>query len=222
MNRILLLAAGLALVAAACGGGDADTTTTTATAAATTTTTTEPATTTTAPADTTTTAPADTTTTSTAEAGAVFAVTEVVFGDQGYVAVTNIGTEAGNVGGHQLCQRPLYFEIPSQELAPGETLYVTTEEVVGLDVDGPVISADGRFGSLSAGNGEMGLYTDNNFGSSSSIVSYVEWGSTGHPRSGVAVGAGIWGDGDFVDAEGAAFIRAIEAPPLGAADWEIG
>lgn len=200
MKRFVLLGA-LALVAAACGGSDDPTTTTAAD-------------------QTTTAAPEETTTTSASEGGAAFAVTEVVFGDQGYVAITNIGDVAGNLEGLQLCQRPTYFGIPSQELAPGETLYVTATTVVGLDVDGPVIDAGGRFGSLNASSGEIGLYLNRAFGSSDSIVSYVEWGSTGHPRSGVAVGAGIWGDGDFVDAGGAALIRATAEPPLGAADWE--
>ena len=85
-----------------------------------------------------------------------------------------------------------------------------------------MIDAGGRFGSLSASGGEIGLYRDSNFGSTSSIVSYVEGGSSGHARSGVAVGAGIWGDGDFVDAEGAVLIAATVEPPLGAGDWETG
>ena len=221
MNKLVLLAA-LALVLAACGAnGDADTTTTAAAAtAATTTTAAEEETTTTSTEGSTTTAAADTTTTAATGEGAVFAVTEVVFGDQGYVAITNIGGEDGNLERFRLCQRPTYFAIPSQVLAPGETVYVTVTTVVGLDVDGPVIDAGGGFGSLSASGGEVGLYRDGNFGSTDSIVSYVEWGSTGHARSGVAVGAGIWGDGDFVDAEGSALIRATAEPPLGSGDWE--
>ena len=221
MKKLMLLAV-LALVAAACGASGDDTTTTAAAAAAATTTTTAEETTTTAADETTTTAAAETTTTAAADEGAVFAVTEVVFGDQGYVAITNIGGETGNLERWQLCQRPAYFGMPSQELAPGETVFVTATTVVGLDVDGPVIDAGGRFGSLSASGGEIGLYRDSNFGSTSSIVSYVEWGSSGHPRSGVAVGAGIWDDGDFVDAEGAVLIRATVEPPIGAGDWETG
>ncbi len=221
MKKLMLLIV-LALVAAACGASGDDTTTTAAAAAAATTTTAAEETTTTAADETTTTATAETTTTAAAGEGAVFAVTEVVFGDQGYVAITNIGSETGNLERWQLCQRPSYFGMPSQELAPGETVYVTTTTVVGLDVDGPVIDAGGRFGSLSASGGEIGLYRDSNFGSTSSIVSYVEWGSSGHARSGVAVGAGIWVDGDFVDAEGSVLIRATDEPPLGAGDWETG
>ena len=147
MKKLMLLVV-LALVAAACGASGDDTTTTAAAAAPTTTAAEE--TTTTAADETTTTAAAEITTTAAAGEGAVFAVTEVVFGDQGYVAITNIGGETGNLERWQLCQRPAYFGMPSQELASGETVYVTATTVVGLDVDGPVIDAGGRFGSLSA------------------------------------------------------------------------
>ena len=68
----------------------------------------------------------------------------------------------------------------------------------------------------------MGLYLDGSFDSSSSIVSYVEWGRAGHGRTGTAVAAGIWPSGDFVDSAGSALITAITAPPVAAADWETG
>ena len=220
MKKLVLFAA-VALLAAACGSSE-DTTTTTAAAATTTTAAPETTTTTAAPETTTTSAAPETTTTEASADGAVFALGEVVFGPEGYVAITNLGTEAGDIGGFQICQFPTYFGIPSHELAPGDTLYVAVGSAADLDVDGEVIEAGAAFGGLSAVSGEIGLYRSSSFGSTSAIVSYVEWGSSGHERSGVAVGAGIWGEGDRVDVDGAALIRAVEAPPLGAADWETG
>lgn len=239
MKRIVLFVV-LATLAAACSGGDADTTSSSAASGATTTTTGTAATTTTtasvgdsttsttgetgettsttaASDTTTTTATTGTTTTTAAATPATFAISRVVFGSEGYVAVTNVGGTAGNLDGWQLCQRPGYFRIGSIDVAPGETVRFTSGPVEGLT--GQVVDAGGRFGQLSAGGGEIGLYVDNNFGSASSIRSYVEWGSSDHGRSSVAVEAGIWVAGSFVRSEGAPGLAATVAIPTAPADW---
>ncbi|MCP4251104.1 MAG: hypothetical protein GY778_29045, partial [bacterium] len=90
MRRIAVLLA-LALLAAACSSSDSDSSTTAATTATTTATTTGGASTT----------------------GAVLAMSRVVFGDDGHVAVTNVGDESGTLEGWQRCQRPGYFAIGS-------------------------------------------------------------------------------------------------------------
>ncbi len=230
----------VALLLAACSNGDADPTTTPVASASTTTsigtvavtTTTAPvvagATTTTvggADETTTTTVGASDTTTTTAGATATtpaavpatFAISRVVFGGEGYVAVTNVGGTTGNLEGWQLCQRPGYYRIGSIDVAPGETVRFTGKAVEGLT--GQVIDAGGRFGQLSAANGEIGLYVDNNFASASSIRSYVEWGSSDHGRSSVAVEAGIWIAGGFVRSEGAPGLAATVGLPTSPSDW---
>ena len=242
MKRIAFVMA-LALVATACSGGDSEETlattapsgtattattgtdsvdepTTTAGGAADTTTTTGAAdtTTTTGASGTTTTSTATSTTATTAVAGpATFVISRVLFGSEGYVAVTNVGGSTGNLEGWQLCQRPAYYGIGSVDVAPGETVRFTSGPVAGLT--GQVIDTGGRFGQLSAGDGEMGLYVDNNFGSASSIRSYVEWGSSDHGRSSVAVEAGIWVSGGFVRSEGAPGLAATVPIPTSPSDW---
>ena len=125
-----------------------------------------------------------------AEGSARFAITGVGFGSAGYVEITNVGTAVGSFQGF-LCQRPSYTEVSLTELQPGQS---------------ERIPATGGFGSLSADDGEIGLYTDSAFSLSGSIVSYVEWGSSGHGRASVAVGAEIWPDGEFANPGGAASI----------------
>ena len=49
-----------------------------------------------------------------------------------------------------------------------------------------------RISALSPDSGEVGLYSISSFSSSDAILGYVEWGSSGHGRSSVAVAAGIW------------------------------
>jgi hypothetical protein len=188
----------------------ADSTTTTAEG-------TETTTSTTAGASATTTTTVATTGTTAAAAPATFAISRVVFGSEGYVAVTNVGGTGGNLEGWQLCQRPGYYRIGSVDVAPGETVRFTIGPVAGLT--GQVIDAGGQFGQLSAATGEIGLYVDNNFASASSIRSYVEWGSGDHGRSSVAVEAGIWVAGGFVRSEGVPGLAATVSIPITPSDW---
>lgn len=193
----------LALVAAACGGDD-DPADTTAPATTQTTATTQP-TATTAPPETTTTAAPDTTTTTTAPAAASSPVVlRSVDFDAQTVEIANIGSDDYDLSGHWLCNRPSYTPLPDQVISPGETV---------------ILSLDGL--SVSAESGELGLYTAQAFDSSDAIVRYVEWGNSGHGRSGTAVEAGVWGDGDFVDNGGANLVTSSD-DPASAADWSTG
>jgi hypothetical protein len=68
----------------------------------------------------------------------------------------------------------------------------------------------------------MGLYTTASFGSSTAMIDYVEWGSTGHGRSGVAVGAGIWTTGDFVPAFAVGSALLYDGSGDASTDWSVG
>jgi len=196
MKRIALLMA-LVLVVAACGDDDAgDTTTTTA---ATVTTSAEDVTEDTVAEDMTedTMAEEDMTEEMTVE-GAIFEITSVTFGAP-MVVITNVGTEAGNLGGHWICQRPSYQELPAIDVGPGESVAISLGGSVFLPPPGTLtIEGQLNIGGISASSGEIGLYSTNSFGSADASVSYVEWGDTGHGRSGTAVEAGVWDDGGFV------------------------
>ncbi|HMQ48335.1 MAG TPA: T9SS type A sorting domain-containing protein [Saprospiraceae bacterium] len=113
----------------------------------------------------------------------------------GTVELKNIGSSTIDVGSYWLCDFPVYQQIGSAGsiiecgstiMAPGSILVVN------------------NFNTIAANDGEMGLYTVNNFASPTAIIDYVEWGSTGHVRSSVAVAAGIWTTGAFVPAFSAA------------------
>ena len=204
MKRIAALIA-LILVVAACGddeAGDSTTTqaaTATTTAAATVTTSAEDMTEETMAEDMTedTMVEEDMTEEATME-GAIFEITSVTFGAP-MVVITNVGTETGNLGGHWICQRPSYQELPAIDVGPGESVAVSLGGNVFLPPPGTLtIEGQLNIGGISASSGEIGLYSSNSFGSADAIVSYVEWGDTGHGRSGTAVEAGLWDDGGFV------------------------
>lgn len=218
----LVGATAFVLLIAACGGDDAGVspTTTTTTAQATTTTTA-------APDTTTTTAPVETTTTSSPTtvpaAGARFALVEIGLGGLGQVFIQNVGDAAGSLAGHWLCQRPAYHEMPDVTLEPGEVaqMFVSGHDDIFLPRDGVTfIDEQANTGPFNPESGEIGLYNSNSFGSPDAIVSYVEWGSSDHGRSGTAVDAGIWASGGFVatTADSGA-ILAVTIPPTDPSHW---
>ncbi len=207
----------LTLVIAACG-----------TAAETATTDPEPTTTaaietTTSTAGTTTSEQAEETTTTTPPvSGARFVLTSISFGDGGMVVITNIGDSPGNLGGHFLCQRPSYFGIPDVEVPAGGLVAISTGGSVFLPPPGAItIDEIAAIGTLDPGDGEVGLYTSALFGSATDIISYVEWGSSGHGRSSVAVEAGIW-SGFVQTGTDSVAILANTTPPTEAAHWDVG
>jgi hypothetical protein len=112
------------------------------------------------------------------------------------------------------------------ELQPGELAAV---EVTGRDeIFGPptfAIAIEGiaDIGTFDPTSGEVGLYLGNDFDNPDAIVSHVEWGSSGHGRSGTAVAAQIWPDGGFVEtSELTGAILATLIPPTDPEHWTSG
>ena len=193
------LVAACLLVAAACSGestiSTASTTSVPATSAAATTTTAPPSTEApTSTAATTTTVAPVTTVPPPEGATAAFAITQVQFGDGAFIQLTNIGTASGDPGGHWLCQRPLYYEVPSVELGPGQSVWIAADstDLQSVGDVAAVFDAEGGLGDIGTDTGEVAFYLTRDFGNQSAIVDYVEWGEPGHGRSSVAVNAGIW------------------------------
>ncbi len=102
------------------------------------------------------------------------------------VQLKNIGTASLDISGYWLCNFPTYTQLSNLsidgdlDLAPGETVDIL------------------NFTAINKDDSELGLYSTNSFGSTDAIVDYIEWGSTGHQRSSVAVSAGTWTAGDFI------------------------
>lgn len=92
--------------------------------------------------------------------------------DTGVAVLRNDGSEAVELGGHWLCDRPSYVELSSGVLAPGETREVS-------------------LGGFDAAGGELAVYTSSDFGSADDMIAYVQWGSGGG-RASVAADAGLW------------------------------
>lgn len=138
------------------------------------------------------------------------------------VVITNVGDQPGSLAGHFLCQRPSYWGFPDVEVPAGQSIAVSAGGNVFSPPPGALtVEEQATVGQVSASGGEMALYDSNSFGSSDSILSYVEWGSSGHARSSVAVGAGIWPSAAFVETTtDTTVIIANTLPALEPSDWD--
>jgi FlgD Ig-like domain len=105
-----------------------------------------------------------------------------------WVELHNAGANAVDVSDLWLCNFPSYSKISTLTILEGSM----------------VIPAGGHlvvtFDALGDGDGEVGLYTSNAFSSAAAMADYMQYGSAGHAREGVAVMAGVWTAGTFVPA----------------------
>jgi hypothetical protein len=61
----------------------------------------------------------------------------------------------------------------------------------GKGVAGVVVT-DAHIGELKPSDGEIAVYAAGDASSPQELVSYLQWGSTPHPRTAAAVKAGLW------------------------------
>ncbi len=196
MRRILAPVVALALLATACGrGSDAGSSDEGTTTIQVGTTVAETTTTTAVPATTTTTTSADD---SNLESPLV--IVSVSF-DAGIILIRNDGDEDYDISGHWICNRPTYFQLPDQVLAPGDVIEINTSSL-----------------GANAESGELALFTSGDFANSSDIIRYVQWGTDSHGRTSVAVEGGVWPEADFVDNQGSN-IESSGSNPVSSADW---
>ena len=143
----------------------------------------------------------DTTSTTIITGNAAFVIGSVVFGEEGSIEIGNLGPDTGDLSGFWIAIHPYYLEIPPTIIAPGKAIIVSIAEDADPEL---VIPAAGLLPALKSGSGEIGLYSSGGFGDPNAIVDYVEWGSTGHVRSNVAIEAGLWPEDQTIVIEGAA------------------
>jgi len=110
------------------------------------------------------------------------------------VEIVNTGTTSP---GYQWCNRwkgsPAYVGLATAQIVTAQS----TATTLTLPAGG-ILTFQLSSSFITALQGELGLYTTNNFGSSTAMVDYVTWGASGASRSGVAVSKGIWGSNTFV------------------------
>lgn len=115
-------------------------------------------------------------------------INEVDYED-GWVELFNEGNSATEVSGYYLCTFPTYVKISDLNAITGTTSMGP----------GDFLVVEWSAGNFTTSDGEVGLYfNNNNFGDSNNMADYMEYGSGGHTRESVAIGAGEWESGEFV------------------------
>ena len=127
----------------------------------------------------------------------------------GRVEFKNLGSSSIDISNYWVCNFPAYDRIGTLNIVCGGDYILDPNELVTVDLEFTIDSNDGEFG----------LYSTNDFGNASAILDYVEWGSTGHGRSGLAVTAGIWTTGDFVSAFSNTKVLEYDGSGDSSSDW---
>lgn len=152
-------------------------------------------------------------------------ITEISEGEQ-WVEIVNTGDGSVDVSAAELCANFAYEEVQDLTVKAhddkgDEDLTLDAGEFLALEWD-----------QVDADNGDMGLYlsgtSGSGFGDPENIIDYVRWGSDASEadREDVAVDAGIWTEGDFVEParEGATIAFLGDDPKMNddPADWGEG
>ena len=129
-----------------------------------------------------------------------------------WVELYNAGDVEVDVSALILCNFPMYPTIGSLTVLGGGS---TT-----IPAGGYLVVA---WNDLGDADGEVGLYAAGtlDFADQNAIMDYMQYGSAGHFREPVAVGAGLWTAGAFVPgAEAGKSLQLIIDPMTGEEEWE--
>jgi hypothetical protein len=125
--------------------------------------------------------------------GFQFEINEVGLGDDGYVQLRNYTDTEASLAGLFLCQPPKCVELPDVKIGKESNAIVALGD--GGDRDGVVVK-DAEL-TLSNSDGELALFAGNDVSNSGQIRSYLQWGSSPHEGTGVAIEAGLWIEGSY-------------------------
>jgi len=135
------------------------------------------------------------------------AINEINANDQ--IEIKNTGSMTVDISNYYLCNFPAYEQLMNLSITCGGDYILDPGELVTVIANFDIDENDG----------ELGLYTSTSYADPTAIIDYVEWGSTGHQRSSVAVMAGIWTTGDFVPAFSASNVIEYDGTGNTSLDW---
>ena len=105
------------------------------------------------------------------------------------VTIHNYGGTTINISSYYLCNFPDYKIISGMTIVNGSMMLASGADIT---VTSNVV--------LDNSDGELGLYLNNSsFGNPANILDYMQWGNAGHTRESVAVTAGVWIAGEFIN-----------------------
>lgn len=108
------------------------------------------------------------------------------------VTIKNFGTTTVDIGSYRLCSIFSYRTLSSQTTVISGSLNLAPDAEVTVSIP--------NWLSLSASAADLGLYLPTgNFGVAANMVDFMQWGSGGIGRESVAVTAGFWTAGTFIN-----------------------
>ena len=121
--------------------------------------------------------------------GAFVAIDEIGLGPEGWISLTNFTSVPVTTKGLYLCQGADCFALPDAVIEAGETGRITVGDGEGLE---GVIASKATIGELKPADGEVALFSSDKFDDPKAILVYLQWGSTPHALTDLAVEAGLW------------------------------
>jgi hypothetical protein len=126
--------------------------------------------------------------------GAFFTIDEVGLGPNGHIALTNFTDNPADLAGLNLCQGFACYDLPDVVVNAGETIRIATGDGAGLE---KVAAVYATIGELHPSDGEVVLATEPLIQEPGEILLYLQWGSTPHQFTELAVQAGLWLEGSY-------------------------
>ncbi len=123
-----------------------------------------------------------------------FEIVEVGVGSRSFVALRNITERPVSLRGLYVCQAKRCFGLPNASVRAGATVRIASGTGQGLK---NVVARQATFGRLPPAHGEIAIFASRTIRSKRSIRQYLQWGSTPHTFTSVAVAAGIWLKGAY-------------------------
>jgi hypothetical protein len=123
------------------------------------------------------------------QAGSFFEINEVGLGPDGFVALTNFTEVEVTLEGLYMCQGEDCFALPAEVVAGGETVRIAAGDGSGLE---NVIATRATFGELQSADGEIAVFASDDTSNAEALLIYLQWGSTPHTLTSLAVERGLW------------------------------
>lgn len=148
-------------------------------------------------------------------ASSFFSIEEIGIDPDGWVALKNFTDVTVTLDGLFLCQDGECLALPDENVGAGETAYIVTGQAP--DVDGVVV-AGASIGTLAPADGEVALFVTQP-GSTDSLIAFLEWGSTPHSYTEMAISRGLWLEDSYAPA-GENAVRLYRNPESGLWLWD--
>jgi hypothetical protein len=130
----------------------------------------------------------------TSQSGSFFAIIEVGFEPRGYVTLSNFTDVPVSLGGLYMCQGSDCFALPDQVVEAGRTVRVAVGNGQGLE---NVVATNATIGELRPVDGEIAIFASANTDDPRMLLNYLEWGSTPHHLTEMAIERGLWLEGSY-------------------------